>query len=151
VCTGQEPGSVTEALAAVRAGLAFLNRAPAADLPGPVLAGCLRELAAAEAAHTAAHARLLAAFAASGGHEDDGQQSARAWLTWQTKVTSGAAAGAVGWARRLAAYPALGQVLAGGTLSPSWARHMAAWADAPPQTHRDAAVDILVAAAGPAE
>jgi hypothetical protein len=97
VCISQPPTSAGEALAAVRAGLAYLNGMDAADLPSPAQADCLRELAKAEAACTAAHARVLAAFTASGGHEDDGQHTARAWLKWQTQITSGAAAGAVGW------------------------------------------------------
>jgi hypothetical protein len=100
VCTGQPPVTVAEALAGLRASLAFLNQVAAADLPGAVQAGCLRELARAESAHTAAHARMLAGFAASGAHEDDGQQSERAWLRWQTQITRGAAAGAVGWMKR---------------------------------------------------
>ena len=97
MCTGRPPSSVGEALAGLRASLAFLNQVAAADLPGVVQAGCLRELARAGSAYTAAHARMLAAFAASGAHEDDGQQTARAWLKWQTQISMGAAAGAVGW------------------------------------------------------
>jgi hypothetical protein len=65
------PSTVDEALATVRAGLAFLNQVAAADLPGVVQAGCLRELAKAESAYTAAQARMLGAFSASGAHEDD--------------------------------------------------------------------------------
>ena len=107
MCEGRSPSSVGEALAAVHAGLAFLNRVAVGDLPGVVQAGCLRELARAESAYTAAHARMLGAFSASGGHEDDGQQTARAWLKWQTQVSIGAAAGAVGWMRRLAGHPAV--------------------------------------------
>ena len=107
MCTGQSPATVLEALAALRASLAFLNQVAAADLPGAVQADCLRELAKAESAYTAAHARMLGAFAASGAHEDDGQQSERAWLKWQTQITKGAAAGAVGWMKRLAAHPAV--------------------------------------------
>ena len=38
--TGQQPSNVTEALAAVQAGLAYLNGAAVADLPGPVQAEC---------------------------------------------------------------------------------------------------------------
>ena len=73
----------------LRARLAFLNQVAAADLPGVVQGDCLRELAKAESGYTAAHARMLGAFAASGAHEDDGQQSERAWLKWQTQVTKG--------------------------------------------------------------
>ena len=114
MCTSQLPASAGEALAAVRAGLAYLNGMDVADLPGPVQAECLRELARAESAQTAAHARVLSAFRASSAYEADGQGSARTWLRWQTQITTGAADGAVGWMRRLAAHPALAQALAGG-------------------------------------
>ena len=52
MCTGRPPSSVGEALAGLRASLAFLNQVAAADLPGVVQAGCLRELARAESAYT---------------------------------------------------------------------------------------------------
>ena len=141
------PSTVGEALAAVRSGLAYLNQVAAADLPGVVQADCLRELAKAESAYTAAHARMLGAFAASGAHEDDGQQSERAWLKWQTQVTTGAAAGAVGWMKRLTAHPAVRAALAAGRISPSWARHICAWTDQLPEDGRDDADEILLAAA----
>ncbi len=147
MCEGQSPSSVAEALAAVRAGLAYLNQVPAAELPGVVQAGCLRELARAESAYTAAHARMLGAFAASGAHEDDGQQSEQAWLKWQTQITRGAAAGAVGWMNRLAAHPAVRAALAKGAVSPSWARHICTWTDQLPGDGRDDADQILLAAA----
>ena len=69
------PSTVAEALDAVRARLAFLNQVAAADLPGAVQAECLRELAQAESGYTAAQARMLGAFTASGAHEDDGQRA----------------------------------------------------------------------------
>jgi hypothetical protein len=144
---GGSPSTVTEALAAVHAGLAFLNQVRAADLPGVVQSGCLRELAKAESAYTAAHARMLGAFSASGAHEDDGQQTGRAWLKWQTQITRGAAAGAVGWMRRLAAHPAVRVALEAGAVSPSWARHICAWTDQLPEEGRDDADEILLAAA----
>ena len=145
--TRQAPANVTEALAAVEAGLAYLNGVDAADLPGPVQAQCLRELARAESAQTAAQARLLAAFNAGSAYEDDGHGSARTWLRWQTQITNGAADGAVGWMRRLAAHPALAAALAGGAVSPSYARAIAAWADLLPQEHQAGADEILLAAA----
>ena len=145
--TGQAPSNVLEALAAVRAGLAYLNGVAAADLPGSLQAECLRELARAESAQTAAHARVLSAFRAGSAYEDDGQGSARMWLRWQTQITSGAADGAVGWVKRLGAHPALAQALAGGSISPSYARAIAAWADLLPQEHQAGADEILLAAA----
>jgi Domain of unknown function (DUF222)/HNH endonuclease len=147
VCTGPEPSTVAEALAGLRASLAFLNGVAAADLPGAAQAECLRELAQAESAYTAAHARMLAAFTASGAHEDDGQQTARAWLKWQTQISMGAAAGAVGWMKRLTAHPAVDRALAAGAISPSWARHLCTWTDQLPERTRDEADEILLAAA----
>jgi Domain of unknown function (DUF222) len=147
VCTSQPPASASEALAAVRTGLAYLNGMDTAGLPGLEQADCLRELARTEAAYTAAHARVLAAFAASGAHEDDGQHTARAWLKWQTQITSGAAAAAVGWTRRLAAHPAVSQALAAGTISPSWARAICDWTNLLPDDQRAGADEILLAAA----
>jgi len=114
--TGQQPSDVTEALAAVEAGLAYLNGVAVADLPGPVQAQCLRGLARAESAQTAAQARMLGALSASSAYEDDGQGSARMWLRWQTQITNGAADGAIGWMKRLAAHPALAAALAGGSI-----------------------------------
>jgi hypothetical protein len=147
VCTSQLPASAEEALAAVRAGLAYLNGMDAADLPGSVQAECLRGLARAESAQTAAQARVLSAFRASSAYEADGQGSARMWLRWQTQITGGAADGAVGWMRRLAAHPALARALAGGTVSPSYARAIAAWTDLLPEARRPGADEILLAAA----
>ncbi len=147
MCDRRWPSTVREALAAVRAGLALLNEVAAAELPGVVQAECLRELARAESAYTAAHARMLGAFSASGAHEDDGQQSERAWLKWQTQITRGAAAGAVGWMKRLAAHRAVSAALADGAVSPSWARHICTWPDQLPEDGRDDADEILLAAA----
>ena len=67
MCEGQAPSSVAEALAAVRAGLAYLNQVPAAELPAAAQAECLRVLERAEAKHTAARAGVLAAFTARAG------------------------------------------------------------------------------------
>jgi hypothetical protein len=90
---------------------------------------------------------MLAAFAGQGAYEADGQRSAAAWLTWQTRVTAGAAAGAVGWARRLAAHPVIATALAAGDLSESWARQLCAWTGRLPPARQDDADEILAAAA----
>ena len=71
----------------VRAGLSFLASADAAALPVVTQARLLRELERAEAQHTAARARVLAAFDGQRGYLDDGQGSARSWLAWQTRVS----------------------------------------------------------------
>ena len=108
------PVPAVDAVAMAQAGLAFLANADMASVPAAAQAECLRGLERVESLATAARAGVLAAFMAGRGHEDDGQGSARAWLRWQTRVTTGAAAGAVAWARRLAAHPAVGGALAAG-------------------------------------
>ena len=146
------PVSAAEAVAMAHAALAYLASADMASLPAAAQAECLRGLERAESLHTAARAGALAAFMSSGGCEDDGQGSARAWLRWQTRVTNGAAAGAVGWARRLAAHPAVGEALAAGEISASWAREICSWTGKLPEGKRaDADAILLAAAAGGAE
>src|ERR1700728_3252166 len=124
-----QPATCAEAIAAVTPGLSYLAHADAAVLGTAAVACCLRALETAEAMHTAARAQLLAAFHRAGGYEPDGSGSTQAWLVWQTKVTRGAARGAVGWMRRLPEHPAVGAALAAGTASASWARQICAWPD----------------------
>jgi len=146
------PGSAADAVAMAQAALAFLANASMASVPTAVQAECLRGLERAESLATAARAGVLAAFMASGGYEDDGQGSARAWLRWQTRVTNGAAAGAVAWVRRLAAHPAVGDALAAGGISASWAREICAWtSQLPADRQTDADAILLAAAAGGAD
>jgi hypothetical protein len=78
---------------------------------------------------TPRRARVLAAFAGQAAYEDDGHRSARTWLKWQTRVTNGAAAGAVGWVCRLTAHPVIGTALAAGDMSESWAKQICTWTD----------------------
>jgi Domain of unknown function (DUF222)/HNH endonuclease len=141
------PASADEALAMTQAGLGWLARADAASLPTQTQAELLRGLERAEAAHTAARARVLGAFAAQQGFEDDGAGSPGSWLRWQARITRGAASGAVGWMRRLAAHPAVAAALAAGEISPSWAREICAWSDRLPEGKRADADQILLAAA----
>ncbi len=130
-----------------QAGLAALAAVDAAGLTAAEQAGCLRALERAESMHAAARARLLRAFHAGGGYQDDGQGSARTWLAWQTRITRGAATGAMGWMRRLAAHPAVGAALAAGQLSCSWARLLCGWTDQLPAGCRADADAILLGAA----
>jgi Domain of unknown function (DUF222) len=132
----QQPANVGEALVMLDRALDALNGSDAGSLPVAVQAQVLRALGTAEAKHTAARAHVLAAFTAQDGFEDDGQGSARMWLKWQTRITSGAAAGAVGWARRLAAHPVIAQALARGEISPSWARVICDWSERLPDDQR---------------
>ena len=142
-----EPAGVAEALGMLERALDHLNAADAASLPSSVQAQALRVLERAEAKQTAARARVLAAFAGQAAYEDDGQGSARTWLRWQTRITQRAAAGAVGWARRLATHPVIGEAMAAGRLSESWAKQVCAWTDRLPQGHQDDADKILAGAA----
>ncbi len=141
------PTSAAQAVAMARAGLAWLAAADATTLTVTELAECLRGLERAQAVHTAARARVLAAFCSGGGYEDDGHGSAKTWLRWQTRVTDGAAAGAMGWMRRLGAHPAVRDALAAAQLSESWARQICVWSDLLPERYRRDADEILLAAA----
>jgi Domain of unknown function (DUF222)/HNH endonuclease len=147
MCVTQQPATSDAALVLLEAALDSLNSADVASLPAAVQADWLRVLERAEARHTAVRAAVLAAFTAQGGFQDDGQGCARSWLKWQTRVTGGAAASAVAWVRRLAAHPAAGRALAAGTVSASWAREICAWTDLLPGSQREAADEILLAAA----
>jgi hypothetical protein len=146
------PASAADAAAMVQAGLGWLAGADAASLGTAEQAQCLRALERAESVRVAARSGLLSAFAACGGFEEDGQGSARSWLRWQTQVTAGAAAAAMGWARRLEAHRAVGAALACGQVSVSFARQICLWSEELPAAHRaDADVILLAAAAGGAE
>jgi Domain of unknown function (DUF222) len=142
-----EPDTVAEAMAMAEAGLARLASADAGSLTTAEQADCLRALERMESRHTAARASVLAAFTAQGGCEDDGHGSTRTWLKWQTRVTGGAAAGAIGWMRRLSAHPAVRDALAAGDISESWARQVCEWTEKLPAEHRGAADAILLGAA----
>jgi hypothetical protein len=66
---------------------------------------------------------------------------------WQTRITPGAASGAVGWMRRLRAHPAVAAVLRDAGVSSSWARQICDLTDKLPESARDDADVILLAAA----
>jgi hypothetical protein len=141
------PANAVEALAALRAGLDYLASADVTTLTVSEQADVLRGLARAESVHVAATAAVLTAFDAQAGYADDGQGSSKAWLRWQTQITSAAAAGTVGWMRRLAAHPVVAAALAAGTVSPSWARQICDWTDKLPADQRDEADRVLLGAA----
>ena len=141
------PASAAEAITVLAAALDYLNGADVASWPAAEQASCLKAMERAESKHTAARTAILAAFTAQSAFADDGQHSARAWLSWQTGVTTGAAAGAVGWVRRIAAHPAVGGALAAGDISASWAREICAWTSRLPGGKRDDADAILLGAA----
>src|SRR5258708_31863870 len=94
------PATAGEALSAISAGLRYLATADPASWTTAEQAGCLRALEQAASMHTAARSRVLAAFAARGGYEDDGHGSAPAWLRGETPGTPPAAGHAGGWTGR---------------------------------------------------
>ena len=148
MCDGPgRPASVTEALAMLDHALDHLAAADAASLPGDLQAQALRALERAQSKHTAARARILATFVSQATYEDDGHGSARTWLKWQARITTGAAAGAVGWMRRLSGHPVIVGALAAGDLSESWARQLCEWTGRLPEARWGDADEILVGAA----
>jgi Domain of unknown function (DUF222) len=148
VSTAPTFASAREALAMVRAGLGYLAADDPAEMAAEGQAECLKELEQAGAVATAARAWILAAFTAGRGYSADADYSPRAWLIHKTRVTKGAAAGYLGWTRRVAAHPEVAMALAEGTvLSESMARTVCGWTDRLPQDCQQAADEILVAAA----
>jgi Domain of unknown function (DUF222) len=150
MCTQNQsalPSSTTQALAMVRAGLGYLAGCDAAGLGTAAQADALIGLEQAGAQHTAARAKILAAFTAQDGFQADGHYGAKSWLRAVTKITLGAAAGATGWARRLQGHPVIADALAAGHLSASWARQICEWTEQLPGGLRADADQILLAAA----
>ena len=149
MCTAAEPtapANTGQALAMLRAGLGFLAGCDAGSLGTATQADALIGLEAAEAQHTAARAKILAAFTAQQGYEADGYYGAASWLRARTRVTRGAAAAAAGWARRLAAHPVIAAALAAGQLPASLARLICDWTDKLPEDLRADADGIFLAA-----
>jgi Domain of unknown function (DUF222) len=149
MCTATGPAAPADtghALAMVRAGLGYLAACDAASLGTAAQAAALTGLEAAEAQHTAARAKILAAFTAQHGYEADGQYGAAAWLRATTRITRHAAGTATGWARRLGAHPVIGAALAAGQLPASLARLICDATDQLPDEYRADADGILLAA-----
>ena len=143
------PATAAEAAAMARVALGWLAAADVASLTTAEQADCLRALERLRSVHTAAQARVLAAFRARDGYADDGHGSPRTWLKWRTRITDGAADGAIGWMRRLTSHPAVRDALAAAEISESFARQICAWTDLLPADARaDADVILLGAAAG---
>jgi hypothetical protein len=121
------PGSVVAAALAAEEALGSLAGMDAAVVPPGALADCLRSLERAGARLVAARSTVLAGLADQNGFVEDGQQSPRSWLRWQTRVTGGAAGEATAWMRRLAAHPAVAQALAAAVITVSWAEKVCGW------------------------
>jgi len=147
VSTITAPASAREALDMVRAGLGYLATADPAARDPETQAQVLRELEQDEAVLTAARARSLAAFTAAQGHCADADYSPRAWLMHQTGITRGAAAAHTAWARRAGGHRLVLAAMAAGQISESCGRALCAWAGKLPEDSREAAGEILLAAA----
>src|ERR1700734_4312300 len=106
--------SAKEALALVKSAMSFVYGVNATQMAADAQADALRVLEQIDAIKTAARASILNAFTSAQGHLSDADHSPRAWLMYRTGGTRGAAAGHVGWARRIAAPPGLGGGLAAG-------------------------------------
>jgi hypothetical protein len=146
------PSNTADAVAMVQAGLGWLATTDVASLTTIEQTDCLRGLERAASMHIAAQSQVLSAFCVQAGYEDDAQRSPRTWLKWQTRVTGGAASLALRWAKRRAAHPAVGDALAAGAVSESWARQICDWTDNLPEDVRgDADVILLGAADGGAD
>jgi len=140
--------SATEAAETACAALGFLATVDPAQLVTGEQAQCLRALERVTSMSTAARALVLGAFIAGQGYAADGDYSPRSWLIHQTRVTKGAAAAHSAWARRADAHRQVAAAMAAGdVVSESYARTICQWSDKLPQTCRDAADAILVAAA----
>ena len=147
-----QPLDAADALAMAQAGLSFLATGEAAELPTALQAEVLTGLEQAEARLTAARSAVLSRFCAGHGYEADGQFGPKPWLRAFTRITAGAATGALAWVRRLQAHPAVAAALATGTITTSWAREICTWTDRlPPDLIQDADAILLTAAAGGAD
>jgi Domain of unknown function (DUF222) len=147
VSTTIAPASASEALDMVRAGLGFLAAADPTQLPDEIQALILRELEQDEAVLTAARAWSLAAFTAGQGYCADADYSPRAWLMHRTGITRGAAAAHTAWAQRTRGHRLVLAAMAARAISESYARTICRWTDKLPGESREAADDILLAAA----
>jgi uncharacterized protein DUF222 len=141
------PASARDALDMIRAGLDSLAATDPAQLDPDTQALVLRELEQDEAVLTAARAWSLSAFTAGQGHCADGDYSPRAWLMHHTGITRGAAAAHTAWARRAGTHRLVLAALAARQVTESYGRAICQWTDKLPEESRDAADEILLAAA----
>jgi Domain of unknown function (DUF222) len=142
------PASAREALGMLQSAMSYLAAADPAEMTAEGQAECLAALERLDAIETAARAWILGAFTAGRGYCADADYSPRAWLIHKTRITRGAAAGYVGWARRAAAHPQVAVALAEGTvLTESMARTICGWTGRLPEQCRPTADEILIAAA----
>ena len=142
------PASAADAMAMVRAGLAYMAAADPAEMTPQVQADYLLAQEQNDAISTAVRAAVLAAFTAGRGYTADADYSPTSWLIHRTGVTKGAARAHLAWARRVGGHPRVVAALTeGGALTESMARTICGWIDKIPRPCRDSADQILIAAA----
>ncbi len=147
-----KPLDAADALAMTQAGLSFLATCEGMQLPTATQAEVLTGLEQAEARLTAARSAVLTGFCAGHGYEADGQYGPKPWLRAFTRVTPGAATGALAWVRRLQAHPAVAAALATAAITSSWGREICTWTDRlPVGLIQDADAILLAAAAAGAD
>ena len=122
-------GSAAAAAGMLDASLDYLAATDWASLGTQAHGEMLARLQRAQAQLTAVNAAVLAAFTAQSGYEPDGHRSAMAWLVNRTKMSRGAAAGAIGWQRRLARHGVIAAAMATRKISESWGKDIATWTD----------------------
>jgi len=144
MCTGdgQAPGSVAEALRAARASLDYLIPA-VPELPAAACGEALTALGEIQAKFTAAHAALLRRFDALDGHGSDGYGTPAAWLAAMGRMSAQDARAAVRQMRTLGRHWPLGEALASGEISASWADKILKWVGKLPVQLRNDTETIL--------
>ena len=147
VSTNPAFASTKEALETLKAAMGYLADADVTQMPAAEQAQCLQELEEVDAIETVARSSFLGGFTTSRGYCEDADYSPRTWLISKTRITKGAAAGHIGWARRAAAHPVIRQALAAAGISTSFAREICRWTDKMPGDCRDQADAILAGAA----
>jgi hypothetical protein len=139
--------SVSDAMAAVHAGLQFLAAADTTRMSAQAQAEALQMMERANAIVTAARASVLSAFTSGQGYSADADYSPRAWLIHKTRVTKVVAVAHTAWAKRVETHPQVVAALAAEDLSESYGRTICQWTDKLPEDCRPAADAILLSAA----
>src|SRR5580704_67846 len=139
---------MSEAMAMARAAQDYLAAADPAAMTPQAQAGYLRAQEQHDAVSTATRARILAAFTAGRGYTADADYSPTSWLIHQTRITRAAARAHLAWSRRVDGHPrVIGALAEGDVLTDSMAATIYRWIDKIPRDCRDAADQILIAAA----
>jgi hypothetical protein len=141
------PMSAEEAMDMVHAGLGFLAATDPTAMTTGEHARYLRGLERADAICTAARASVLGGFTAARGYCADADYSPRTWLMHKTGITRGAAAAHTAWAERAAGHRLVLAAMAAGEISESYGKAICGWTDRLPENCREAADEILLAAA----